>query len=128
MAGVSGHTFLKRGKRGAAWFAKYRLADGRQVKRKLGPAWEGRGRAPAGHLTARAAEEALQEILADARRGTLQGSSRTGATFEDAAAEYLRYVTDVRGIDPATAADYRGVIDGYLVPEFGGQPLEAVTP
>jgi hypothetical protein len=28
----------------------------------------------------------------------------------------------------ATLKDYRGVIDGYLLVEFGEQPLEAITP
>lgn len=126
---VSGHVRLVKRKRGPdKWYAKYRLADGRQVQKCLGTDWSGRGRPSAGHFTRRTAEEALQEILADARRGTLAGATRTGATFADAAAEFLRFVAEVRQIDPDTAADYRGVIDGYLVPEFGERPIEAVTP
>lgn len=126
---VSGHVRLLKRKRGPdKWYAKYRLANGRQVQKCLGPDWSERGRPPAGHFTRRTAEEALQEILADARRGTLAGATRTGATFSDAAAEFLRFVAEVRQIDSDTAADYRGVIDGYLVPEFGEQPIEAVTP
>jgi integrase len=74
------------------------------------------------------AEEALQAILTDARRGTLAGMTTTGATFADAAAEYLRYVEHVRQIDRATVKDYRGVVDGYLFDEFGGRPIEAITP
>lgn len=126
---VSGHVRLVKRKRGSdKWYAKYRLPDGRQVQKCLGPAWSERGRPPAGHFTRRTAEEALQEILTDARRGTLAGATRTGASFEDAAAEFLRFVTEVRQIDLDTAADYRGVIDGYLVPEFGDRPIEAITP
>ena len=125
---VSGHVSLKRRKCGAQFYVKYRLPDGRQVQRILGPAWEGAGRPPAGHYTRRTAKEALQDLLADARRGTLPGMTTTGATFADAAAEYLRYVEQVRQIDPSTAKDYRGVIDGYLLPEFGATPLEEVTP
>ena len=34
--------------RGPCWYAKYRLPDGRQVQKKLGPAWTERGRPPAG--------------------------------------------------------------------------------
>jgi hypothetical protein len=52
---------------------------------------------------------------------------KTDATFADAAAEYLRYVEQVRQIDQATAKDYRGVIDGYLIPEFSDRQLEAVV-
>ena len=35
---ISGHVSRVEGKRGPAWYAKYRLPDGRQVKRKVGPA------------------------------------------------------------------------------------------
>jgi hypothetical protein len=41
---------------------------------------------------------------------------------------HLRYVEDVRQIDPATVADYRGVVDGYLLAEFGELALEDITP
>jgi integrase len=124
---ATGHVKLVRRKRGDQWYVKYRQPDGRQVERKLGPAWTGSGRPPAGQYTRRTAEEALEAILTDVRRGT--GDAPTsGATFADAAAEYLRYVQDVRQIDPVTVRDYRGVADGYLVPEFGDQPIEAITP
>jgi integrase len=125
---VTGHVSLVKRKRGSKWYAKYRLPDGRQVQRRLGPAWERPGRPPEGHYTRRAAEEALQAILADARRGTLEGMSRTGATFADAAAEYLRWVEHVRKVDVATVKDYRGVIDGYLLDEFGDAGIESITP
>jgi hypothetical protein len=87
---VSGHVFRREGARGAVWYAKYRLPDGRQVKQRLGPAWSGRGRPAAGHYTRRIAEEELRSILEEARRGTLAGMVRTGATFADAAAEFMR--------------------------------------
>ena len=126
---VSGHVRLVKRKRGPdKWYLKYRLADGRQVQKCLGPTWEGRGRPPAGHFTQKTAEAALQEILTDARRGTLAGAQKTGATFADAAAEFLRFVSEVRRIDADTAADYRGVIQGYLVPQFGERPVETITP
>lgn len=125
---VTGHVHLVERTRGSKWYVKYRLADGHQVQKMLGPAWTAHGRPPAGHYTRRTAEEALQAILADARRGTLVGAERSGATFADAAAEFLRYKGDVRKIDPSTLGDYRGVIEGYLNPEFGDRPLESITP
>lgn len=125
---VTGHVSLKRRKRGNQFYVKYRLPDGRQVQRLLGPAWEQSGRPPAGYFTKRTAAEALGEILADARRGTLAGMDTTGATFADAAGEYLRYVEHVKQIDAATVKDYRGVIDGYLLEQFGARALEAITP
>ena len=60
MAAVSGHTRLRRLAHGAAWYVKFRLPDGRQIQRKLGPAWEGEGRPPAGHYTAKTARAELQ--------------------------------------------------------------------
>ena len=49
------------------WYAKYRLPDGRQVQRKIGPAWPERGRPPAGHFTKRQAEDWLRDVLDQAR-------------------------------------------------------------
>jgi hypothetical protein len=35
---ISGHVFKVERKRGAQWYAKYRLPDGRQVQRRIGVA------------------------------------------------------------------------------------------
>jgi hypothetical protein len=91
------HAFRVERAGGPAWYAKYRLPDGRQVQKKLGPAWTERDRPPAGYFTKRLAEAWLREILDEARRGTLPGMVRTGVTFADAAAEYLRYIEHDRG-------------------------------
>jgi hypothetical protein len=40
----TGHVFHVDRKHVPVWYAKYRLPDGRQVQRKLGPAWSERGR------------------------------------------------------------------------------------
>ena len=53
MQRVTGHVFRVERKRGPVWYAKYRLSDGRQVQKKLGPAWTGRGKPAAGYLTKR---------------------------------------------------------------------------
>jgi hypothetical protein len=50
----------------------------------------GRGRPTAGYFTKRSAEAWLSDVLAEARRGELPGMVRTGATFADAAAGYMR--------------------------------------
>ena len=127
MRSPSGHVFRVERKRGAVWYAKYRLPDGRQVQRKIGPAWSERGRPPAGYFTKRTAEDWLRDVLDEARRGTLPGMVRTGATFADAAAEYLRYVEYDRGRKPSTVQGYRSVIEAHLLPAFGSMPVEAVT-
>jgi integrase len=114
-------------KRGPVWYAKYRLPDGRQVQRKLGPAWSQRARPPAGYYTKRLAEDWLRDVLDQARHGTLPGMVRTGATFEDAAAEFLRYVEHDRALKPSTLRGYRSIVDAYLLPAFGPRRLEDIT-
>jgi integrase len=122
----TGHVFRVERARGPAWYAKYRLPDGRQVQKKLGPAWTDRGRPPAGYFTKRLAEAWLREVL-DEGRGTLPGMVRTGATFADAAAEYLRYIEHDRGRKSSTVRGYRSAVNAHLLPAFGALPVEAVT-
>jgi integrase len=110
------------------WYAKYRLPDGRQVQKKLGPAWTERGRPAAGYFTKRVAEDWLRSTLEQSRRETLPGLVRTGATFADAAAEFLRYAEQDRGCKPSTLRDYRSNLEAHLLPAFGDLPLESVTP
>ena len=113
--------------RGPAWYAKYRLPDGRQVQKKLGPAWTERGRPPAGYHTKRTAEAWLRETLDQARRGTLPGMVRTGVTFSDAAAEWLRFIEEDRERKPSTLVDYRSALRAHLLPAFGEEPIESIT-
>jgi integrase len=122
---ISGHVYLKSGPRGASWYYRARLP--REVRKRLGPAWSGKGRPPAGYYTQKTAEAKLQEVLADARRGTLASAVTTGVTFSDAAAEWLRYVEQDRKRKPSTIADYNGVLEHALKPEFGTLRLEALT-
>ena len=123
----SGHVFRVERRRGPVWYAKYRLPDGRQVQKKIGPAWSGRGRPAAGFLTKRLAEAWLDDVLAQARRAELPGMVRTGATVADAAAEWLRYVEHDRACKPSTLTDYRHTAD-RIVRELGTERLEDVTP
>ena len=110
----TGHVFRRDGTRRSSWYAKYRLPDGRQVQKRMGPAWTERGRPPAGYFTKRTAEDWLRGILDEARRGTLPGLVRAGATFAAAAAEFLRYVEHDRAIKPSTLGDYRSIISAHL--------------
>ncbi|MBV9167862.1 MAG: site-specific integrase [Solirubrobacterales bacterium] len=123
----TGHVFRVERRRGPQWYAKFRLPDGRQVQKRIGPAWTERGRPPAGYFTKRLAEDWLRRTLDDVRRGTLPGMVRSGATFADAAAEYLRYVAKDRGRKASTVGDYRSIIRVHLLPEFGETPLEDIT-
>lgn len=124
---VSGHVFRVDRARGPVWYAKYRLPDGRQVQKKLGPAWAGRGRPPQGYYTKRLAEEWLREVLHQAARGELPGQNRTGVTFAEATAEWLRYVEFDRQRKPSTLAGYRWIVQAQLLPAFGEKPIEAIT-
>jgi integrase len=124
----TGHVYRVERVRGPVWYAKYRLPDGRQVQKKLGPAWTERGRPPAGYFTKRTAEAWLREILDQARRGTLPGQVQTGVTFADAAAEWLRFIEEDRERKPSTLKDYRSVLQAYLLPAFGSEAVEAITP
>jgi len=124
---VSGHVVLRKGARGSVYHLKYRLPDGRQVKSRIGPAWTQRGRAPAGCYTARMAEEALQAVLADARRGTLAGMHTVSAKFADASAEWLRYVEHERDVKPSTLSDYRHMAR-RLDRSFGETSIDRIAP
>ena len=123
----SGHVFRVERKRGAVWYAKYRLPDGHQAQKKIGPAWAERGRPPAGYYTKRQAEGWLRETLDQARRGTLPGAVRTGARLDDAAAEWLRYVEHDRDVKPSTLRHYRSTVNAHLLPAFAGQRIEDIT-
>jgi integrase len=123
---VSGHVFRVERARGPAWYAKYRLPDGSQVQKKLGPAWTQRGRPSAGYFTKRTAQAWLDETLSEARRGELAGMVRTGVTFAQAAEEWLRYVEQERACKPSTVKDYRNM-SRVLGETFGDEPIEDIT-
>ncbi len=95
----------------------------------LGKVWSRRGRPQAGYLTKQGAQGELDAILAEARRGQLISPSRpvAGATFADAAEEWLRYNEYDRKHRPSTVRDYRIVADKVLVAALGAAPLEAIT-
>ncbi len=97
------------------------------MQKKIGPAWTGRGRPAAGYVTRRLAEDWLRSVLGEARRGTLAGMVKTGATFADAAAEWLRYIEHDRGRKPSTVEGYRAIVRAQLLPAFGEAPLESIT-
>jgi len=124
---VSGHVFRAERKRGPQWFAKYRLPDGRQVQKRIGPAWTERGRPAAGYFTKRTAEDWLRAVLDEARRGTLPGLVKTDVSFAEAADEWLRYIEHDRGRKPSTVVGYRALLRAQLLPTFGELSIESIT-
>jgi Phage integrase, N-terminal SAM-like domain len=123
----SGHVFRVERARGPVWYAKYRLPDGRQVQKKIGPAWSERGRPPAGYFTRRQAEAWLEDVLHLARRGTLPGMVRSGVKFSEAAEEWLRFIREDRERKPSTLVDYQSALRAHVLPAFGDRELESIT-
>jgi len=123
---ISGHVFKRKGKRGVVWYAKFRLPDGRQQKKRLGLAWTEKTAPPDGYFTKGKAEAYLDELLRQARDGSLPGLVQTGKTFADAADEWLAYSENVRDCKPSTLRDYRNMAR-VLVREFGNRKIETIT-
>jgi integrase len=125
---ASGHVYRRDGERGGVWYAKYRLPDGRQQKKRIGPAWSERGRPPAGFFTKRTAEAWLRDVLDQANRGELGGMVHTGRTFNEAADRYLQWLRDDLARKPSTLRDYASILKHHLRPAFGELRVEDVTP
>jgi integrase len=123
---ISGHVFRVDGRGRSVWRAKYRVPDGRQVQRTIGPVSTERG-PPEGYFTKRTAQASLRDVLHRAERGVLPGMVRTGRTFADAADEYLRYLAEERQRKPSTVRDANSVIRNHLRPPFGPRRLEDIT-
>ncbi len=132
-ARVTGHLKLVERREGPVWYVKTRV-PGRtpeQTTRRLAPAHVRGGRARAGHLTRRQAEDALADQLAAERQNIGQRAydhQPDGATFADAAAGYLHHVEHVKGREYSTLRDYRCSIRGQLNPRFGARPVAAIAP
>jgi integrase len=121
---------------GPVYYAKWRLDDGTQVKRRLGPAWlergrdglwkRRRGRPRDGFLTEREAIVAMAEAVRE-HAETVGRAQRPDRTFGDVAEDWLRHGERKRGLKRSTLRDYRQVLDAYLLPAFGELQVAAVT-
>src|SRR4051794_38580959 len=132
--------------------AKWRDSRGRQVKRRVGPAWlEGDaaggwrrrgGRVPDGRFDEKAAIVEMRRLI-DAREEELAAEPPPATvTFDEAAADWLHHVEHVDGIKPSTLQSYRYMLrppnapsrkrgrrkaGGRVLAEFGGQSLASIT-
>jgi integrase len=99
------------------WYGTW-WADGRKMKRKLGP------KRPAGSregLTAAQAERELRRRI-DSERPVL----RSRLTIATAAARYLEHLENVLERKPTTIGDYRSMLTKHLEPFFEERPLERI--
>jgi integrase len=121
--------------------AKFRY-QGRQIKRRIGPAWlerdpdtggwqRRRGRLAEGAYEERGAHVAAAKLVdeyvagaADLERTERERRSR-GATFRAVAHDYLEWLQDVMGAKPSTLRDHRSVLCEPNVPYKRGEGVTA---
>jgi len=117
--------------------AKFRH-DGKQVKRRIGPAWlerdpdsgdwrRRRGRVTQGAFDERAAIVSAAEVVdqyvreaAEAERVLRERRTR-GVTFREVARSYMRWLADVAGAKPSTLRDRESVLGEPDVPRKRGE-------
>lgn len=122
----TGHVEIRARQRGDVFYAKLKLPDGTQPRRKLGRVWTKRSQPPPGYLTRRMAEARLAAILSG--DDPLFNVAPSHVSFADACEERLRYLDHEKQRKRSTLTDYGNVIDHDLVPWFGGStPIEDVT-
>lgn len=136
---------------GPVYFAKWRDSTGRQVKKRLGPAWverapdgswrRRRGRVPDDVLDERAAVVGMSSAIAVHEASLAQPRTDRRATFADAAAAWLHHLEHVAGAKPSTLADYRYMLApvdavprnrgrrpaARIMRAFGDRPLASIT-
>lgn len=145
----------KAGDDGVYYEAKWRDRDGRQVKRRLGPAWlvpdgaggwrKRRGRTPPGWLDARtvhvAAAEKVETVERERAEAARAARRAAAVTFRRVAREWLEWKREVKGGAPSTLRDNesllrepgeqylrgRGVSAGRIMRRFGDCLPEDVT-
>jgi integrase len=124
-AHATGHVEIRDRGGGPVFYAKLKLPDGTQPRRRLGRVWTKRSRPPAGYLTRAQAEARLQAILAG--DDSMVNLSPSRVTFKAACEERLRYLRDDKQRKRSTMADYSNVIDHDLLPYFGEDtPVEDI--
>jgi integrase len=124
-ARVSGHVVLREGSRGSIYYLKYRLPDGRQVKRRLGPAWPSAGVRPLGTSHGAWPRRPCRPSSWTPAGAHSRGWSRRERP-SDASAEWLRYVEHDRDVKPSTLLDYRHMAR-RLDRDLGEAALEQIT-
>lgn len=123
-ARVTGSVVLVERQSGPVFFLKARRVDGRQVKKRLGPAHIKRGRAPDGVWTRKEAEDRLREWLV--QLGAEHGPTRS-LTFSDAVVNWIEWIEHDLQRRPSTVRGYRNHVNNHLLPQFATRPLIDIT-
>lgn len=132
------------------WAVKWRGADGKRVKRRLGaPAWLERdgsggwrprtGRPHPTHLTERQARRAMGDLIRAAEAQAAEQRTRAaravdetdgaaGPTFRDLALAWLHHLTAVDDVKPSTLRNYRAMLADPGTPRLrgGGEALARI--
>jgi integrase len=114
--------------------------DGRQVKRRVGPAWvtpagkPRRGHPRDGCLDVGGAHDRAREIVAE-QAVKAADPQATGPTFREVALDYMRWLERVKGAKPSTLTDHgyalaepNGTTNGQVMLALGDRPAADVTP
>ena len=138
---MKGSVFIVERDGGPVFYAKWRDSTGRQVKKRLGPAWVKRGRPPVDALTDRDAVIALAAAVEAHEQALKKPRVDRTVTFADAAAAWLDHLEHVEGAKPSTLADYHYMLtpvdtvprkrgrtrNPRLMRAFGSRPLAGIT-
>jgi integrase len=123
--------------RGGRFYDVYFRLNGRQVKRRVGPAWvkagkPRRGRPQDGYLDVAAAHDRARRIVAE--HVASAQPQQAGPTFREIAHEYLRWLEQVKGAKPSTLADHgyalaepNGTTNGHVMRSLGDRPAAEIT-
>jgi integrase len=123
---ATGHVEVRDRGGGPVFYAKLKLPDGSQPRRRLGRVWAKRSRPPQGHLTRAQAEARLTAILAGEDPAVEVAPSTM--TFGAACDEHLRYLEFDLQRKRSTIRDARSTINHRLRPRFGADtPLSSIT-
>ena len=131
-------TLLVREHLGRPFYEAFWRFQGKQLKRRIGPAWlergdssdgwrRRRGRVPEGHFDEASAHVAAAQLVAEytseaADRERVERERRTrGVTFREVAQSYLRWLADVAGAKPSTLRDRQSVLGEPGVPVKRGK-------
>ena len=114
------------GWKGVVYYLVYRLPNGKQVRRKLGPAWSSATAVPGRSLHAERRRRKLREALVDAERQA--SANPPGSPSATPPSSTCASSSDVRKIDAKTPATTAASWRATCSTSSGTLPLDDVTP